>query len=343
MSSARPFPISRWAAGSPPTDLAILVAWFEGQDEAHERFRWVLRDSLDELLDGERTGRWCYQHLGKTEKTHLGTAIEINLTKEFEIPAGLDIDWHVAGHDLDCKFSKDIGGWEIPMEMYLCPDHGELSGKADHPALLLWMNDDKGLWAAGLVRVTDDILRWKVGSDGVRRRAYNRDNKRTIAAGHLDQIYWLWSGVQEDLPANTLLGIDERTRRSILDPTLSGQGRVSRMFRELEGTYITRSVVLTVGQQDDAPKRARDARKDRVNRSMGLIILGHQNASPVIAERFDLPAPEKGEWVPVRVVPVDPSSTRPHFTFEETCWARALPDEPDHPGPLIPDKMIPGL
>lgn len=67
---------------SPPEDLLTLINWFEEQKQARHRFRWTLRDSLDELLDGQRTGRWCYQHLTKTEKTYLGTAIEINLTRE---------------------------------------------------------------------------------------------------------------------------------------------------------------------------------------------------------------------------------------------------------------------
>ena len=44
----------------------------------------------------------------------------MNLTKEFEFANGDDLDWQIAGRDVDCKFSKDLGGWEIPMEMYRC-------------------------------------------------------------------------------------------------------------------------------------------------------------------------------------------------------------------------------
>ena len=57
---------------SPDSALTGLVRWFEGQPDGRERFAWVLRDSLDELLDGARTRRWCYQQLNKTEKAHLG-------------------------------------------------------------------------------------------------------------------------------------------------------------------------------------------------------------------------------------------------------------------------------
>ena len=138
---------------SPPApELAGLVRWFERRRDGRERFAWVLRDSLDELLDGQRTGRWCYQQLKKTQKTHLGTTVELRLTTEFDIFDGNDLDWRIEGQEVDCKFSKDFGGWEIPMEMYLCDAH-EQPGTADHLALLVWMNDDDAQWAAGVVQI----------------------------------------------------------------------------------------------------------------------------------------------------------------------------------------------
>src|SRR4051794_36388746 len=106
MSSRKRVPPSCHATGFPPMDLVHIVEWFEKQTDARERFRWVLRDSLDDLLDGQRTGRWCYQQLSKTEKTHLGTIVEINLGKEFDIDDGDDLDWKIAGEDVDCKFSR---------------------------------------------------------------------------------------------------------------------------------------------------------------------------------------------------------------------------------------------
>ena len=68
------------------------------------------------------------------------------------------------------------------MEMYRCADHEARQGKADHPALLTWLNDDTSQWAAGLITITDERLRWR-RRQGYRRatRAYNRDNKRRLA------------------------------------------------------------------------------------------------------------------------------------------------------------------
>ncbi len=122
-----------------------------------------------------------------------GTAVEVNLTKEFEFPNGEHLDWRIAGIDIDCKFSKDLGGWEIPMEMYLCVDHGGRQGKADHPALLTWFDDTTNQWAAGLVTVTDDRLWWRSDkTTGALIRGYNRDNKRRLADTSAGIVFWLW-------------------------------------------------------------------------------------------------------------------------------------------------------
>ena len=306
-----------------PAELAPIMEWFNAEDKARERLRWALRDSLDELLDGQRTGRWAYQHLSKTEKTHLGTVVEVNLTKEFEFANGDHLDWQIAGCDIDCKFSKDLGGWEIPMEMYLCADHGERQGKANYPALLTWFDDTTNRWAAGLITITDERLRWKVGNV---ERAYNRDNKRNLANTSAEHVYWLWGGLQTDLPRNLLLHLDPDARGRILSPDLSGQKRVNQLFREVQGQIVGRETVLTVAQQDDAPKRARDARIPL--RQEGIVILGHQDAHPTIAAALELPVPVKGEWIAVRITPVSETDSRLFVTMHGQRWARARNDDP---------------
>lgn len=301
----------------PAGDLQSLAQWFEEQPAGRDRFRWTLRDSLDELLDGQRTGRWCYQQLTKTEKTYLGTAIEINLTKEFSIPDGIDLDWNIEGTDVDCKFSKDIGGWEIPMEMYVCLDHGSRSGRADHPALVVWMNDDENEWAAGLLRITDERLRWKT-ENGARVRGYNRDNKRRIGDGYLRSIFWLWGGLHGDLPTNLLLKLSLEDRGAILAAGLSGQARVNELFRRVPGRLINRQVVLAVGQQDDAPKRVRDARI--ALRKDGIIILGHSRSHSAISKALGLESPEKGAWMSVRLAKVSPSDPCTKVMIDYSWW-----------------------
>jgi hypothetical protein len=303
-------------------EMAPIVEWFDAQADARERVRWALRDSLDELLDGQRTGRWAYQHLSKTEKAHLGTVVEVNLTKEFDFTDGEHLDWRIGDHEVDCKFSKDLGGWEIPMEMYRCSDHRGRQGRADYPALLMWFDDTTNRWAAGLIKVTDERLRWKVGG---LKRAYNRDNKRKLANACTDLVYWLWGGLQDDLPRNLLLHMDSSVRARILSPKLSGQKRVDQLFREVQGQIVGRQTVLTVAQQEDAPKRVRDARIPL--RQEGIVILGHQDAHPKIATELGLPPPAKGEWIAVRIAPVSDTDTRPFFNMHGQRWGRAHDDE----------------
>jgi hypothetical protein len=313
-------------------DVEHFAGWFLGQPEARERFRWALRDSLDELLDGQRTGRWCYQHLTKTEKTYLGTAVEINFTREFDLPDGELLDWNLERKDLDCKFSKDFGGWEIPMEMYRCADHGEQSGTQDHAAMLLWMDDDNRRWAAGLLRIADSLLRFR--KDGTRQ--YNRDNKRKISAEGLNQISWLWGGIQHDLPENLLLHMDPEVRARVFASRNSGQQRVNALFREFPDQLISRAAVLTVAQQDDSMKRARDARLPQHLGREGFLVLGHQEADPYIAQLLGLPVPAKGEFVSCRVAPVDRDDSRPKVFLIDRWWAIASPD--DAPSEAPPRK-----
>ena len=288
---------------SPAPELAGLVRWFERQRDGRERFAWVLRDSLDERLDGQRTGRWCYQQLKKTEKTHLGTTVELHLTNEFDIADGDDLDWTIDGHEVDCKFSKDFGGWEIPMEMYRCRDHGEQSGTANHLALLVWMNDDHAQWAAGVVQIRDDLLRFKTDDAGRRLRQYNRDNKRRLNDDGMNSIHWLWGGLQ-DLPPNLLRRMSEDKRRKILLHN-SGQERINALLREVQREIIDRPTMVTVAQQKDPMKRVRDARLPEHLGGDGFLVLGHQEADPHIARGLDLPVPDKGEFVSCRVVPAE--------------------------------------
>ncbi|OBJ33064.1 restriction endonuclease [Mycolicibacter heraklionensis] len=322
-----------------PPSLRPIVDWFDDAPDARERFRWALRDSLDELLDGQRTGRWAYQHLSKTEKTYLGTAVEVNLTKEFEFRNGDHLDWQIAGRDIDCKFSKDLGGWEIPMEMYLCADHGDRQGKADHPALLTWFDDTTSRWAAGLMTVTDESLRWKTDDNGDTVRAYNRDNKRRLAESSADAVYWLWDGLQTDLPRNLLLHLNADARGRIFSFPSSGQKRVEQLFREVQGQIVGRQTVVTVGQQDDAPKRVRDARPHL--RAEGIVILGHQDSHPAIATALKLPVPVKGEWIAVRLTLVSEADNRPYFALDGQCWAAAHQDERAVLAPDLPKRLLP--
>ncbi|WP_052721059.1 NaeI family type II restriction endonuclease [Actinoplanes rectilineatus] len=325
-------------SGEPPAEVKVFADWFENSPDARNKFRWVLRDSLDQVLDGGRTGRWHYRQMSKNEKSHLGSTVEVNLTKRFAIMDGAILDWRIAGQELDCKFSKDVGGWEIPMEMYTCPDHGEQSGQADHPALLVWMNDDESQRGAGLLRITDERLRWRQDKQtGARVRGYNRDNKRRIRKESLSEVHWLWGGLQTDLPENILLQLDPADRATILSAS-TGQQRMNALFRTVRGRLVNRATVLTVGQQDDSPKRARDSRISL--RADGVVVLGHQKSDPVVAAVLGLDVPAKGTWISARLAEVDRYDPRPRVLIDGRFWAVAEESDPPVEVPLVPEELV---
>jgi hypothetical protein len=173
------------------------------------------RDAIDQLLDGEHTGRWDWYTLRKTEKAHMGTIVEIRLHDAFEFDDGLAMDYGIAGVDVDCKFSQSVGGWELPPE------------SLGHLCLEVTANDDESTWHAGLIRVAGEI----VGSP-------NRDGKRKLKVAGESQIRWLYD--DHRLPPNLLLQLSEEDRERVFtartgDRPSSGQARLKELFRTVQG------------------------------------------------------------------------------------------------------------
>jgi hypothetical protein len=271
----------------------------------------VIRVTFDQLLDGQRTGRWDYRDLRKTEKTHMGTLVEINLHREFDFEDGRTMDYRIADAEVDCKFSQSPRGWQIPLEA------------VGHLCLLLWADDDLGLCSGGLIRIGDDVL----------RPGGNRDQKRTLNEQGLKQVRRLWH--ERPLPENLLLHLNARDRNEILSTTgkRGGQRRIDELFRRVQRRPVSRTTVLTVGQQDDAPKRVRDARLRL--RPEGIVVLGHQGDHPRIARSLGLAVPAKGQWVSARITPREPGRDVPHVTIRHTDYRLALPDDPHEAAPLL--------
>ncbi|MDO8119714.1 NaeI family type II restriction endonuclease [Isoptericola sp. b490] len=297
--------------GAPDSALEEVFAWLLDQDPGGARFSAVLRDSLDQVLDGPRTMRFRYAELRKTEKTHMGTVVEINLGKEFDLADGIEMDYRIAGHDVDCKYSMSIGGWELPLE------------SLGHLVLLTWADDDVSRWSAGL---------WRVDPRHLGRGAGNRDRKKKMLRSGQEQIRWLWRDAQ--LPENLLLHLPQATASAILRAP-SGQQRVDELFRRVQRRIIRRDVVLTVAQQKDGPRRARTAREQAHLGREGILVLGHYEWDVATAEALGLPVPRSGEWVSARVAPADPGAPS-SFEADGIGWRLAEPEEPVHPAPKVP-------
>src|SRR5262249_3227255 len=187
---------------------------------------------LDMLLDGQHTGRYRWDQLHKTEKTHAGTLVEIALARSLRLADGAALDYTIAGADVDCKFSHRLGGWMIPPEA-----DGELM-------LLVQASDEDGTWSAGLVRAVPGYL----------RPAGNRDGKRALNDRGRAAVRWLHA--RAPLAENVLIRLPEADVAAIFAAG-SGQQRVNELFRRAQRMRVSRTVVATVAMQDDYMKRVR--------------------------------------------------------------------------------------
>ncbi|WP_185842425.1 NaeI family type II restriction endonuclease [Streptomyces sp. WAC 06725] len=289
-------------------ELERVVQWFGGAvSDLENRFSSVMRQSLDEVLDGQRTGRYDVQELEKTEKTYLGTKVEIVCRAEFGIPYGAKLDYLIAGAEVDAKFSLS-GKWMIPTEAM------------GHLCLLMSADDKSSSFDVGMMRIGEDVL----------AGGKNKDGKRQISSAGRRYIKWLCK--DGALQENLLLGLDAEML-SLVMSVPSGQSRVDQLFRCVQGRVIDRNAVLTTGKQLDAPKRVRDSRRRLA--SEGIVILGHQNDSPHVSRALGLPVADKGTWVAVRLVPALGVDNRRRLTVEGIDYVVAQPGEPPVPAPRI--------
>lgn len=312
----------RTDAGSTDADDAELLQvkdWLESEDPSGRRTARIIRETYDQLYDGQRTGRYSWAELHKTEKTHMGTLIEINLHREFRFDDGEATDYRIAGVEVDCKFSMGLNKWMIPTEAM------------GHICLVIWANDETSSWSAGLVRVSRERLGG--GDHG------NRDGKRTLNQLGRDSVVNLWD-TPGDLAENLLLHLTLETREAILTagsarPSGSGQARVNELFRLVQGRIIDRNTVATIARQSDYMKRVRyDGGARSRLRDGGVIILGHQKQHQRIAADLMLPVPRLGEFVSVQVVPIHEqagAATR----IGDSWWTRAAPGDPIVPAPKL--------
>lgn len=314
----------------PPSDEDAELDAVEAQllqlDPTGNQIATVIRDTLDQLYDGQHTGRWNYQQLHKTEKTHMGTLVEINLHRQFLFDDGDVTDYCIADVDVDCKYSMAYGGWEFPPEAI------------DHICLVISANDATSSWSAGLIRVRESYLRGRP----------NRDAKRQITAASRYRIRRLWPA-HGQLQENLFLQLDDETRERIFGAkakrgALHGQAKTNELFRSVQRRIIRRAELATVAQQDDFMKRARGNGGARTHlRSEGILVLGHQDNDPLVAAALGLPIPKKGEFISARVVPARNDRDDPVAMIEGRPWMLARPTDPVFAAPEIPRKVSRGL
>jgi hypothetical protein len=235
-------------------------------------FAKAIRQALDEVIDGGRTGRWAITQLEKTEKTYIGTKIEILVRTALELPREKPLDTVIAGHPVDIKWSSVRSSWQIPTEA------------VDQLCLLVAGDETRGTFEVGLLRCAGLFL----------NPGMNKDGKRTISKDGRARIRWLVAG--GTLPPNFLATLDPAVREAIMaEPP--GQGRVRKLFTLVQRTPVPRLTIETLAQQRDPMRRIRKDKRDRLG---GLRILGgHYANTNAIVRALGYPPLAKDEYMSV--------------------------------------------
>jgi len=296
------------------SEIESIADYLISLDPTGARTARALRRTYDMLLDGQHTGRYRWEQLHKTEKTHCGTLVEINLQREFTFSDGQILDYSILGSEVDCKYSDRLAAWMIPPEA------------TGHVLLGVWANDLKGRWSAGLVRATPDHL----------NAGANRDAKRTLNVAGRKSIRWLHHNAP--LPENILLHLPAEDVIAIFGKK-SGQQKVNELFRRAIGRIVSRTVVATVAEQEDYMKRVRGNLGARSHlKSEGIVILGQYGSHTAIADSLGLPIAGSGEFVSARVTRRTAAHAGlPSAYIEGTHWVLWRAGDPLEEAPLLPD------
>jgi hypothetical protein len=238
---------------------SAIYAALGGKERFSEAIPAMLRQAIDEVIDTSRSKRFTLDELEKTEKTYLGTKIEILLRNELGVRHGAHMDLIIDDVEVDVK--NTIGNtWTIPNEA------------VGHVCILISTNEQKATCSFGLIVIREEIL----------NLGRNRDGKTTIRKADLVNVHWMLQN--EPYPPNFWLGLDPEIRRAIVSPR-GGTDRVAMLFRLCQGVPISRKIVVALAQQDDPMKRLRKngGARDSLERE-GIFILSGKTQKKKIAQ-----------------------------------------------------------
>jgi hypothetical protein len=229
-------------------------------------FGKAIRQSIDEVLDGPRTGRWDFLQLEKTEKTYVGTKIEIVVRTALALERGPDLDLEIEGEPVDIKWAMN-SVWQIPLEAV-----GQL-------CLCIGGLEKMTKFQVAVVRCDEGILTAGPG---------NRDHKRTISAAGRSALVHLVT--PSAMPTNFVAEMDPALRDLVMgEPTI--QRRVTRLFRSLPRTPVPRLSLQTVARTTGDPVRRTRADKSRTDPLEGVIVLSTKYAKGVVTALGLAPMP----------------------------------------------------
>lgn len=247
-----------------------------GRAAADLWFPAMLRKVVDDVVDTVHTRRRSYGELEKTEKTYLGTRVEILMRAKMQVPKGR-LDFLIGGEDVDMKFTI-TGNWMIPQEA------------VGHACLLAALDEQNSRCFLGLMYA--DLANLTGGA--------NRDGKKSVSAFGATQILWLL----RDHPVEPNFW---RTLSSTLVASIfaaqTGNDKIVELFRGVTDRVISRRIVEEAAAQKDFMRRLRsDGPRGSRNRlaDEGILLLsGTYDA--VLIQALGLPICGPSDFISHRV------------------------------------------
>ncbi|MBY6068325.1 hypothetical protein KUW17_16370 [Leisingera aquaemixtae] len=220
----------------------------------------MLRQCIDDVIMTPKTGRRAYEELEKTEKTYIGTRVEIELRALLKLRKGR-LDTEILGQDVDIKHTMG-GNWMIPTEAIDCA------------CLLVAADEVRARCYLGLIIARPEYL----------TQGQNKDAKRSISAEGFRHILWLLK--DQPYPANFWRTADEAAVEQIFAGE-TGNERMARLFRLIQGRPVPRDVVEAVAQQKDFMRRIRadggHGTRDMLARERIVLLEGQKDAQLIKA------------------------------------------------------------
>jgi hypothetical protein len=232
----------------------------------------MIRTAIDEVIDTPRTNRFTLSETEKTEKTYLGTKIEIMFRALLKLPKGRILDLSVRGAEVDIKNTMG-SAWAIPMEA------------VGHPCILIRENEQSALCSVGIMIAHEKYL----------NPGKNRDKKSTIAVSSLREHVW-WLLRDHPYPGNVWESMPIGVREGIM-ASGTATHRLAALFKAIQEQPISKMMVKAVAQQDDGMRRLRKNGGARdILSAQGIAILWGQNDHALI-QRLGLGEVMKDQFI----------------------------------------------
>ncbi|WP_328747760.1 hypothetical protein OHT57_19685 [Streptomyces sp. NBC_00285] len=259
------------------TELQSVAGWLNNHP-VDEIYTDAIRNAIDYVLDGGRTGRFdlLSPEVHPGERASVGAKLEYEILRGFNLPKTKPLDTHITEIPVDMKATVGAN-WAIPTEAHcrLC--------------ICTQMQLKNNRHRSWLVRAHRS---WLYRGKG------NKDQKRGLAVHareHWSLPLYNWT----ELPINPLRYLTEEQAAEVLGAKPGQVERMLKMFQYLEGRVIPRNVFLTVGAGKQDPMRRARQLRDRAAQQGLTVLCGTwpESREQAAARGISL---KTGEWIALR-------------------------------------------